>query len=267
MTINVAKLSKLPQVNLGYVIDPTLPVIPLSMDISNAAAHSPHKHPRAQLLYASDGVMRVIAEKDVFVVPSSQAVWLPPETEHMVYFPGDVSLRNLFVDPSAINGLAKTTIVFRVSPLLRELILKAMNVGVDYSPEESGWRLMQVILDELILIEPTPLYLPMAKDERAKCVMEALIRNPGDKRHLQDWAEAAFTSPRTLERLFTKETGMSFGSWRQKLRLLEAVDRIGNGQPVTKVAYDLGYESLSAFIEMFHKALGAPPTKYFRECP
>ena len=251
--------------NLGYVIDPTLPVIPLSMDISNAAAHSPHKHPRAQLLYASDGVMRVIAEKDVFVVPPSQAVWLPPETEHMVYFPGDVSLRNLFVDPSAINGLAQTTIVFRVSPLLRELILKAMNVGVDYSPEGPGWRLMQVILDQLRLIEPTPLYLPMAKDERAKCVMEALIRNPGDKRHLRDWAKVAFTSPRTLERLFTKETGMSFGSWRQKLRLLEAVDRIGNGQSVTKVAYDLGYESLSAFIEMFRKALGASPTKYFRE--
>ncbi len=262
MTMNIDKLTILPPIEVGYRLDPALPIIPLAMQVSRAGCAAPHAHPRGQLIYAGSGVMRVICSRDIWVVPPSQAVWVPPGTVHEVYFPGDVSLRNLFVDPSAIKGLPESCLVLKVSPLLRELIVKAVAVGENYAPGGPGYRLMTVILDELRQAEPTPLHLPMGHDVRLLRVTEALLRNPGDSRDLDQLAVVAGASARNLARLFARETGLTFGAWRKRLLLQEAVDRLGRGENVTTVALDLGYQSLSAFIEMFRRSLGATPGQY-----
>ena len=262
--MNIDKLPKLPPIEIGFRIDPALPVIPFAMQVSQAGCAAPHAHPRGQLIFARSGVMRVVCGGDIWVVPPSQAVWVPPGIEHEVYFPGEVSLCNLFIDPFVSAGLPQGCVVFKVSSLLRELILKAVLVGDNYSSGSPGYRLMMVILDELHLAEPTELHLPMGHDERLLRVMEILLKNPGDKRELDELALIAGASSRTLSRLFVRETGMTFGVWRKRLVLQEAIDRLGKGQNVTCVAFDLGYQSLSAFIEMFRQSLGASPRQYLR---
>jgi len=262
--MNIVKTTKLKPIRIGYRKDPRLPVIGLSMNVKDATCAASHRHPRGQLIFASRGVMRVTSGNESWVVPPSQALWVPPDVEHEVNFPGEVCLRNIFIDPSAVGRLPEKCSVLKITSLLRELILKAAEIGDAYSPKSSGWRLAQVLLDELADAEPAPLHLPMARDERVKRVMEALMRNPGDGRGVSAWAKVACTSPRTLERLFAQESGMNFGAWRKQLRLLEAIDRLGNGASISRVAFDLGYGSLSAFIEMFRKSLGAPPGRYFK---
>jgi AraC-like DNA-binding protein len=259
-------------VPLGYRLDANLPIIPLARQVSPQQLKAslvdraaPHAHPRGQLIYASSGVMRVICGRDIWVVPPSQAVWVPPNQEHEVYFPGEVALRTLFLDPSVSVGLPGQCTVLKVSPLLRELILRAVEVGEAYLPASAGWRLMQVILDELRQAESTPLHLPMARDERVRRVIEALLADPGDNRDLEQWGRVAGASGRNLARLFVAETGLTFGIWRQRLLLQEAIKRLDQGEQVTSIAFALGYQSLSAFIEMFRKALGASPGQYARQ--
>jgi len=109
------------------------------------------------------------------------------------------------------------------------------------------------------------LHLPMPSDARLIPVTDALSTHPADPRSLEDWAMEVGASTRTLTRLFTAETGMTFREWRQQVRLLEALTRLGEGHPVTNVAMDLGYDSQSAFISMFKRALGKTPGKYFAE--
>jgi AraC-like DNA-binding protein len=55
---------------------------------------------------------------------------------------------------------------------------------------------------------------------------------------------------------------MSFAEWRTQLRMLEGLDRLSQGQPVTTVALDLGYGDSSAFIAAFRRKFGALPGKY-----
>jgi len=43
------------------------------------------------------------------------------------------------------------------------------------------------------------------------------------------------------------------------------VVRLGNGEPVTRVATDLGYSSPSAFTSVFRKVLGEVPSRYFAQ--
>lgn len=73
----------------------------------------------------------------------------------------------------------------------------------------------------------------------------------------------AGASARTLARIFREETGMTFGHWRQQIRLLAALERLAGGEAVTIVALECGYESPSSFIAMFRRALGVTPGKYF----
>ena len=108
-----------------------------------------------------------------------------------------------------------------------------------------------------------PLQLPSPRDVRARRVADALRRDPADARTLEALSGSAGASKRTLERVFAAETGMTFGTWRQQLRLLHATRLLAAGEKVTVAATEAGYESTSAFIAMFRRAMGTTPSRYF----
>jgi AraC-like DNA-binding protein len=120
------------------------------------------------------------------------------------------------------------------------------------------------MLDELTEMEPAPLYLPLTDDKRLTRIIETLLENPADERSFEEIATNSGASTRTLSRLFVASTGMGFGEWRKQLRLLVAIDQLGQGYSVTHVASDLGYKSTSAFCAMFKRTLGDSPVAYLR---
>lgn len=256
-------MTLLQPVEIGYILNPDLPVIPFSLDVKDACCADSHKHPRGQVIYAGKGTMRVVCGQDIWVVPSSQAVWVPSYVEHEVFFPGEVNIRNLFIDPAFTDELSDECIVFEVSPLLREIVEKVSD-KLEYVKQSKTYRLMTVIIDEISEAVATDIRLPLGRDERLVRVLNALMEDPSDKRGLDDFAGMAGASARTLARLFQKETGFTFYEWRKRLRLQEAVKRLGEGDDVTSIAFDLGYSSLSAFIKMFRESLGCSPGKFAR---
>lgn len=223
-----------------------------------------HTHQRAQLLYAVSGVMRVTTEIGVWVVPPQRAVWIPPGIEHHVKAQGTaLSLRSLYIDVSQRSDLPDECCVVTVSPLLRELVLAAMSIQADPPIDSADGRLVAVLLDQIKVLPMMSLHLPMIKDKRLRALADELMDDPGNPRTLGEWSTHVGASERTLARIFVKETGMTFGHWRQQVRLLDALARLARGDSVTEVAYDSGYASQSAFISMFRKALGKTPKKYF----
>jgi AraC-like DNA-binding protein len=249
----------------GNLEDPLRPIAPLAIDYEGASLRPWHHHRRGQLLYADSGVMQVGTTAGTWTVAPEQAVWVPPGVEHQVGHRSGVALRTLYIDPEVARELPGECCVVAVPALLRQLILRAMEIGLDYQPDSAAARLMAVILDELRRMTPEPLHLPQPRDPRLKKIAEALLADPADGRALADWAREAGASARTLARLFVRETGMTFGAWRERLRLTQAVARLAEGESVTAVAYDLGYHSPSAFIAMFRRSLGETPGRYLRK--
>jgi AraC-like DNA-binding protein len=224
-----------------------------------------HKHSRAQLLYASSGVMTVATESGVWVVPPLRAVWIPAHIHHQIEVSGTLSMRTLYIDPAHYSGPSGDCCVIGVSPLLKELIVYAVDLPRLYplgGPEE---KVFSVILDQISSMSAAPLDIQIPSDERLSKIYEHLSKNPSDSRSLEEWGKKVGASGRTLARRFRSETGMSFGQWRQQVRILEALRRLGTNAPVTTVALELGYDSPSAFIAMFKRALGKTPGRYFAE--
>jgi len=253
----------------GQYTDPTavedLPpdVVALSNDYPPGHRIAPHSHRRAQLIFASQGVMTVTTQAGAFVVPVQRAVWMPAGVIHRVESRGAYSMRTLLIRDAA--GLPDRVFVVTVAPLLRAVILALMDSPRDYPPDGPEARLAAVALDLIAALPVAPLHLPMPSDPRLRSLASRLVADPADNRSLEDWARDAAASARTLARLFSAETGMTFRAWRRQARLLRALEMMAAGQSITTVAFDVGYESPSAFTAMFRRALGVTPTRYFSD--
>jgi AraC-like DNA-binding protein len=222
----------------------------------------PHSHERAQLIFATAGTMRVMTGKALWVVPPQRALWVPAGTVHGIEMLQAVSMRTLYLRADAASGMPGECRVLQVSPLLRELIVRATELPLHYDEEGTPGHLIALLLAELHESQALTLQLPMPSSRRLMTLCRSLLDNPGDRRTLADWAHSVHVSDRTLARLFQEETGLSFAAWRQQARVLEAMGRLGAGQPVTQVALDVGYDSVSAFCAMFRRAAGVSPTEY-----
>jgi AraC-like DNA-binding protein len=223
----------------------------------------PHTHDWHQLIYASEGVMWVHTAQGDWVVPPNRAVWVPAGVEHGIEMAGVVLIQTLYVVAGISGTLPRRCSAVNVSPLLRELILHTISLGMLDQNVPVRARLIAFLLDQVSALPTIPLQLPLPSDERAKRAVSWMRAHPDDPGLIKQMAKRAAVSARTLERLFQKETGMTFGRWRQQLRLLHALQLLAAGRPVTAVALEVGYESASAFIAMFKRTLGTTPHRYF----
>jgi AraC-like DNA-binding protein len=223
-----------------------------------------HFHDRDQLVYASRGVMTVRTKDGSWVVPPDRAVWIPARISHTITMSGIVAMRTLYLRSRLAAELPRECCVVNVPPLLKELILHACASTALRKSVKRQSHLIEMILDQLETIQMVPLQLLNPSDARGLRVAEALLADPGDRRPLAQICKTSGASKRTVERLFQEDVGMSFGKWRQQLRLMHAMRLLAEGAKVTYAAMEAGYSTPSAFICMFRRALGRTPKWYFK---
>jgi AraC-like DNA-binding protein len=223
-----------------------------------------HFHDRDQLIYASRGVMTVGTGEGTWVVPTHRAVWIPAAVPHAITISGLVAMRTLYFRPKLARALPRDCCVVNVSPLLKELILHACRFHALRKTIPWQRHVIEMVIDQLETVQMLPLQLPHLSDPRAVRVADIVAANPGDHRTLIQICKAGGASKRTVERLFQEEAGMTFGKWRQQLRLMQAMRLLAEGAKVTHAALEAGYSTPSAFSCMFRKTLGTTPSWYFR---
>ena len=233
----------------------------LSTTYSSGFVVHPHRHAAHQLLFASSGAMTVTGDRTSWMIPPGRAVLIPAGVPHAIRMWGEVAMRSLYVPVSAPAPVfeAHTCRVISVSPLLREVILRVAEMAALDSRVAAEARLMSVLMDELETAHIEPLLLPLPVDVRAQRAADWILKNPADGATTEAVARRCGLSTRTLERLFPAETGMRFGLWRQKARLLESVRVLAEGRSVTDAALESGYSSVSAYIAAFKQTFGCTP--------
>lgn len=244
----------------GRAPTPERPVRLVARDLNASELLAAHSHDWGQVTYALDGVVRVTVGKNTWIVPPQRAIWIPPRALHEVATLEKARLRALYVHADSSPFQGGECEVLEVSALLRELIVAIAAADAGEARESMIARL---ILDELARLTTMPIRVALPDDKRLKTLCEMLIAQPASALTLDEWAVRVGASARTLARLFESELGMSFGQWRQQVRLAHAAPLIARGLPLSHVAAELGYASQSAFSSMFKKTFGQSPSVFF----
>ncbi|WP_256079661.1 helix-turn-helix domain-containing protein [Massilia sp. YIM B04103] len=246
----------------SYDPDAARPVTLIGRDLQTNEYMSAHKHEWGQVTYALEGVLRVTANNSSWIVPPQRAIWVAPQVMHEVTVLERTRLRPVRVLAARAPFAGDECRVLQVTPLLRELILALEQIGDQ--PSTPRYRLLaELILDELGRSATRPIRVPLPSDKRLKALCDSLMADPGSAQTLEAWATQVGASERTLARLFERELGLSFGQWRQQVRLAHAAPLIARGLPLAQVAEQLGYASQSAFSAMFKKTFGLSPSAFF----
>ena len=242
-------------------------VVVTARDYQSGELFPSHSHQRGQFAYAACGVITVFTDQGNWVVPAQRAVWVPARLQHAMQMRGAVTMLNTYVRSGAAQRLKlpEDCRVFDVSPLLRELLDKAVGVPALYKLGGRDEHLMGLLLHEIAGMSALPLNAPLPADPRLAQACRDMLMQPSLSIGIDAMAARTGMSRRTFTRLFRQNTGISYIEWRQQACLLAAVVRLGNGEPVTRVAADLGYSSPSAFATVFRRALGEVPSRYFEK--
>ncbi len=246
--------------------DPDLvdrPAVALRLDVQHNDVEQPlHLHRKGQLVLALSGGVTCTVPQAMWMVPPHHAVWIPGGMPHSNRATDNARLYFLFIEPDAAR-MPDECCTLAISPLVRELIAHLAEHPAAYPPRGPTARVAAVLLEQLAVAPVEQLYLPISEHPKLRRIADALVADPGNRSTLAEWARALAMSERTLARLVANETGLTFGRWRQQLHLIVALRQLAGEESVQRVAGNLGYDSVTAFITMFKKALGQSPTRYF----
>jgi AraC-like DNA-binding protein len=226
----------------------------------------PHMHREAQLVYAARGTMQVTTPKGRWLVPPDRAVWVPTRFVHAIDVLADIEMRTLYFDFAWLKRerlAAKLTseFVVKVSPLLHQAILGLFDR--DNAPERTALLVKLVIL-ELHRAEDSATFIPLPHEPRCRRAADIVLRTPAAAHEIEALAERVGTSARTLSRLFSAETQLSFKSWCQRARIAAAIQKLSVDPKVSikQLAADFGYASVPAFSHAFRQVTGKTPTEF-----
>lgn len=250
-----------PKRSTDYVLS-ARPVIGLKDEYPANFVDPAHSHRHAQLLYARAGVMTVVTGQCSYAVPPQRALWLSAGVTHEVSCRSDVSLRTLYIDPSEEREGEPPCHLVEVSDFLQALIIEVVNFDTSARMDERQELIMRLLLREIWRMPHAPYQVRMPEDRRLAKACQLITENPANDADLDEIAAAACMSRRAFTRLFRRETGMSFAVWRQQVRLMEALSMIEAGSSITATAYEVGYNSPSAFSAAFHRTFGISPSNY-----
>lgn len=220
-----------------------------------------HNHAHGQLIGPLKGSIRIETTAGNWVVPAVHAAWVPPHHDHALQSNGPFQGWSVYIPPALCAGLPPSPQTIVGNDVLQAAIARAASwpAGPQNGPQH---RLVQVIIDEIAAAQPVAFNLPAPGDARLRRIARQITIDLADNRTMAQWADWAGIAPRTLSRYFVAETGFTFKGWRQRARLLAALEMLSAGQAVTTVALDLGYENISAFIAAFKKTFGTTPGRY-----
>jgi len=223
-----------------------------------------HAHGEAQLIFAASGTMQVYTSSGRWLVPPQLAVWAPARAPHRIEMLSDTELWLIDWHPALLRKWARSKslnreFALKITPLLRELIFAAFEA--DAAPER-GELIGRLILHELTEAPDAPTFLPLPASAIGRRVADLAIADPQVNLDINELALRAATSARTISRLFPGETGLTFKAWRQRARIVFAIDELSAGIAISQVAAHTGFANTAAFSFAFRQVTRMTPTAF-----
>ena len=226
-----------------------------------------HLHAEHLLFIPLQGEIAVqLSEKELRCGPGKM-IYLPPKTNHAFRSCEKLGERIIgLISTSAwkkASGKTHSPRILSTSQLCKELLFHLL---LHPKTKQAG-SLVQVFTQTLNeALEESPSHLKAsAKDARVVKVLDQFEAGLGEGINLDAMARKAGLSTRSLNRLFLTELGMTPKQVLIQYRVQKAQELLAQGgRSVTDVAFEVGYQSLSQFIQVFRNLTGLLPSEVAR---
>lgn len=231
---------------------------------ARGAGEPMHAHDEAQLTFAATCMVQVHTGAGRWLVPPQLGVWIPAGVQHHVEVLSDAELWMVHWDPAAARAWAPPTrldraFALRITPLMRTLLAVAFDSAMSADKTELVVRLM---LHELTETAHAPTFLPLPTGATGKRIAAVAAGDVRNRLSVAEIASRAATSVRTLSRVFLTETGLTFKTWRQRARIVHAMDSLARGKAIAQVASELGFASTASFSSAFRQVTATTPSAF-----
>ncbi|WP_448120961.1 AraC family transcriptional regulator [Xanthomonas arboricola] len=223
-----------------------------------------HVHDEGQLTFAASGTVQVHTDEGVWLVPSRLVAWVPAGVPHRLDILTDAELWIMLWRKEAIRDWAPASFpvrafVSQVTPLLRALLDEA--VSADPGTEKAE-LMVRLALHELTVLKDAPTFLPLPNSALGRRLADLALVDYRNALDLSALASRAATSVRSVSRLFPLETGMTLKAWRQRARIIWAMEQLARGKTIPAVATQAGFASTAAFSAAFRQVTATTPSAF-----
>lgn len=221
---------------------------------------------RHYLLYASAGALRLEAQGHAWLLPPARAALIEAGQPIRVSIPRPVTTASVLFDTGFTPAPPAPLTVFDLSPLARALLTECAAWGESDEPLTAyaealfaalaavAWRLAE---------RPSPVAVPAGRSPELRRALQLTEQRLGGEIRFKDLADDVGLAPRSLARRFEDETGMTWRAVLRRMRVLRAIEELAAGDtPITRIAFSVGYTSLSAFNAAFRQLTARTPTEY-----
>lgn len=221
---------------------------------------------RHYLLCASAGTLRLEAQGQAWLLPPARAALIEAGRPIRVSIPRPVTTASVLFDTGFAPPPPAPLTVFDLNPLARALLTECRAWGESDEPltpyAETLFAALAAVTWRLAE-QPSPVVVPAGRTPELRRALELTEQRLGGEVRFEDVALDVGLASRSLARRFEEETGMTWRAVLRRMRILAAIEELAAGDtPVTKIAFRVGYSSLSAFNAAFRELTGRTPTQY-----
>lgn len=221
---------------------------------------------RHYLLCASRGALRLEAEGQRWLLPPARAALVEAGRPVLVGIPQAATTASVLFDVAFVAPPPAPLAVVDLTPLARLLVAECGAWGESDEPlPPRGVALFTALaaVTWQLAERPSPVVVPAGRSIEVRRALALTERALADDVRFEDVARAVGLVPRSLARRFEDELGTTWRAVLRRMRVLRAVELLAAGDtPVTTVAHEVGYGSLSAFNAAFRELTGRTPTEY-----
>lgn len=214
------------------------------------------------ILWQASGTSSVRVADERYELCADQALWIPPGQWHELTVHENSVLLPMFLELDEVTAHPSAPLIVWVDAGLRTLFLADIQAGYSLIRPPAG--VSHQLAARFQASPRVPRALPLPVSPGLRRIARDLLERPGDGRSMRAVAQEAQISPRTLERRFLEETGLTLRAWRIRCRMEAAGERIRSGQAPEAAGRAVGYASASAFRRVFKEHHHLTPSDYAR---
>lgn len=230
------------------------------LEIRRYSCGDRHLHDYSQILFPLQGSMRIEIEGRTDTVSSNAIAVIPEHSVHDYEPSRDCCMLVLNVEAAAFaQGTLpfvmrdRARIVTEIDPFLWRLF-SLLGTEVDADARRVP-EVTQLALTSLQLVKPA------AASQADRRILAAASGQ--DETSVAEMARQSGLGQSQFHALFRATTGQSPKQFRLRKLLDRAVDQlITTSDPISEIAYGLGYENASSFNRLFRQRFGVTPSEF-----